>query len=221
MPSSRRISSVCSANCGARRSAVGVSSNCTGLVTSSRVGAVDVGDLGDETVGRAPGDRGRARRCPAPAPTGPRACGSGRPSSRTASTPITSCTISAALGGVRQQLLGGVPALVVDHVLAAEVATEVGPELRHLDHGEVEEPAVGGPHRPRAGIGPRLRRVAHRSARPRLPVGERDVDRKGVGPQPDAQQRHVEHRRLAGALPGDRSAAAMPPAMVIPPSESP
>jgi DNA-binding GntR family transcriptional regulator len=36
-PSSRRISSVCSANCGARRSTVGVSSNCTGLVTSSRV----------------------------------------------------------------------------------------------------------------------------------------------------------------------------------------
>ena len=163
---------------------------------------VDVGDLGDEPVGPHLGIATELDRVL-----------DGSPLTFERAEPLDPVAVRLRsdhlvhdLGGggrVLEQLLRRVPTLVVDHVLTLEVTAEVRPELRHLDHRQVEVAAVRGPHRAGPRVGPGLGGIPHRATGPGLAVRQRDVHRERIGPQADPEERDVEHRCLAGALAGE------------------
>ena len=210
------MSSVCSANCGARVIVGGVSSNCTGLATSWR-------SFPSASV-TGGGSRWRS------------ICGSSATSSGFwigAHWPSIVCRCSTQYGvrllrdrlgdvlarlvGVRHEPLGGAEALVLEEVLEAEVLAHVGEVAAGLQHGEVDPAAVGGPEV----ADDRVHREVHaarRAARGGItsPVSIALSTRQRHRPGADAHQRHVDDRRLTGALPreqrgrdaaGDRHAA--------------
>src|SRR5215472_15965612 len=103
----------------------------------------------------------------------------------------------AAFEAAAQDRLSGKPR-IGDQVGASHSLAELRPVPRRLEHAEIDPPAVRGHEVPHQRVAGRPVPCAARGLGQRAAGQQREVYRELRGPRADAQQRDVDHRRLAG-----------------------
>ena len=141
-PSSSRSSSVCSPCSGARRSAGGRSSNCTGHGRESVRGLAVDHHVADVARWRSPADRRAVPRPPAPAPTARRSARATSSIRRTCGWRTRSSSSATHASACSRRGCEVDEARVVGEVLAAHQAAEVGPVTIGLEEHQTDVATV-------------------------------------------------------------------------------